>query len=317
MRIATFKHGGSERVGIVDGEQVQPLSKGTSVLDLLAATPAKRERLVAREAKGKPLALDSVALRAPLRPTSMRDFVNFEAHVEGVVKTESPDAKVPEDWYDAPSFYFTSTTALFGPGDEIEIPPGCKRLDLELEIGVVVGRDGRDLTAEQAREHIAGLTIYNDFSARDHGAREKRLGLGWAKAKDFANVLGPWIVTIDELEQYREADRYDMELVASVNDIPLGRDTLASIAWSFEEMLVYASRGAWLRAGDVLGSGTCGGGCLAELWGRNGKLSPPPLAVGDEVTLSVEGIGELVNRIIPGVEPILVPPARRLHPEPV
>ena len=107
-----------------------------------------------------------------------------------------------------------------------------------------------------------------------------------------------------------------MELVASVNDIALGRDTLASIAWSFEEMLVYASRGAWLRAGDVLGSGTCGGGCLAELWGRNGKLEPPPLGVGDEVTLSVEGIGELVNRIIPGVEPILVPPARRLHPEP-
>jgi 2-keto-4-pentenoate hydratase/2-oxohepta-3-ene-1,7-dioic acid hydratase in catechol pathway len=317
MRIATFKHGGSERVGIVDGEQVQPLSKGTSVLDLLAATPAKRERLVAGEAKGKPLALDTVALQAPLRPTSMRDFVNFEAHVEGVVKTESPDAKVPEDWYDAPSFYFTSTTALFGPGDEIEIPPGCKRLDLELEIGVVVGRDGRDLTAEQAREHIAGLTIYNDFSARDHGAREKRLGLGWAKAKDFANVLGPWIVTIDELEQYRNGDRYDMELVASVNDIALGRDTLASIAWSFEEMLVYASRGAWLRAGDVLGSGTCGGGCLAELWGRNGKLEPPPLTAGDEVTLSVEGIGDLVNRIIPGVEPILVPPARRLHPEAV
>jgi len=123
-------------------------------------------------------------------------------------------------------------------------------------------------------------------------------------------------VTIDELEQYRRGDRYEMELIASVNSVPLGRDSLASIAWSFEEMLVYASRGAWLRAGDVLGTGTCGGGCLAELWGRNGRLEPPPLAVGDEVTLSVEGIGTLTNPIIAGVEPIPVPAARRRAAQP-
>jgi 2-keto-4-pentenoate hydratase/2-oxohepta-3-ene-1,7-dioic acid hydratase in catechol pathway len=316
MRIATFEHDGSERVGIVGESTIQPLGPGAAVLELLAAAPQERDEIVARERDGAPIELSAVRLRAPLRPTSMRDFVNFEAHVEGVVKTENPEMKVPEDWYTAPSFYFTSHTALFGPDDEIEVPPGCKRLDLELELGVVVGRDGRDLTAEQAREHIAGLTIYNDFSARDHGAREKRLGLGWAKAKDFANVLGPWIVTLDELERYRDGDRYALELVASVNGIPLGRDTLASIGWSFEEMLVYASRGAWLRAGDVLGSGTCGAGCLAELWGRNGRLEPPPLQVGDEVTLSVEGIGTLSNRIIAGVEPIPVPPARRLHAQP-
>jgi 2-keto-4-pentenoate hydratase/2-oxohepta-3-ene-1,7-dioic acid hydratase in catechol pathway len=316
MRIAIFEQGGAERVGIVDGERIQPLSKGVSVLELLAASPGKRVKIVARESKGKPLALTAVTLRSPLRPTSMRDFVNFEAHVEGVVRTENPEMKVPDDWYTAPSFYFTSHTAVFGPGDDIEVPPGCGRLDLELEIGVVVGKDGRDLTPEQAREHIAGLTIYNDFSARDLGAREKRLGLGWAKAKDFANALGPWIVTLDELEPYRRGDRYEMELVASVNGTPLGRDSLASIGWSFEEMLVYASRGAWLRTGDVLGSGTCGAGCLAELWGRNGRLEPVPLQVGDEVTLSVEGIGTLSNRIVAGVEPIPVPPARRLHAQP-
>jgi 2-keto-4-pentenoate hydratase/2-oxohepta-3-ene-1,7-dioic acid hydratase in catechol pathway len=312
MRIATFEHSGVLQVGIVDGDSIKPLGAGTSVLELLAASPSERDRIVAREALGKPLALSDVELRAPLRPTSIRDFVNFESHVAGVAKLEHPDAQVPEDWYDAPTFYFTSTTALFGPGDEIEIPPGCTKLDLELELGIVVGSDGRDLTVEQASRHIAGLTIYNDFSARDHGAREKRLGLGWAKAKDFANVLGPWIVTIDELEQYRRGDRYDMELVASINGVALGRDTLANLAWSFEEMLVYASRGAWLRAGDVLGTGTCGAGCLAELWGRAGRFEPPPLAAGDEVTLRVEGIGTLTNRIIAGVQPIPVPPARRL-----
>ena len=315
MRIASFDHpAGGERVGIVSGEELQPLTAGTSVLELLAASPSERERIVVRAGDGAPLALAELRLRAPLRPTTLRDFVNFEAHVEGMEMSAGPGSSVPEDWYAAPSFYFSSTTALFGPGDEIEVPPGCERLDLELEVGVVVGADGRDLTVERAGAHIAGLTIYNDFSARDHGAREKRLGLGWAKAKDFANVLGPWVVTLDELEGYRRGDRYEIELVAAVNGVPLGRDSLASIAWSFEEMLAYASRGAWLRTGDVLGSGTCHAGCLAELWGRAGRLEPPPLAPGDEVVLSVEGIGTLANRIVAGVEPVPVPPARRLRP---
>jgi 2-keto-4-pentenoate hydratase/2-oxohepta-3-ene-1,7-dioic acid hydratase in catechol pathway len=309
MRIAVYEHEGATHPGLVEGETVRPLAPGASVVEMLGATEAQRE--AASAATGTPVPLAEVRLRAPLRPTTLRDFVCFEAHIEGVVKTEGPEAVVPPDWYDAPTFYFSSTTAVYGPDDEIEIPPGSERLDLELEVAVVIGRPGRDLTAEQAREHIAGFTIYDDFSARDHGAREVRLGLGWAKAKDFANVLGPWIVTADELEPYRTGDRYDLELVAAINGRPLGRDTLASMAWSFEEMVVYASRGAWLRPGDVLGSGTCGFGCLAELWGRSGRLEPPPLAPGDEVTLSVQGIGSLTNRIVAGAEPVPVPRARR------
>jgi 2-keto-4-pentenoate hydratase/2-oxohepta-3-ene-1,7-dioic acid hydratase in catechol pathway len=308
MRLARFEHAGTTRLGVVDGDQIRPLPDATDMRDLLR-DPAARERAAGNA--GAPIALSAVQLRAPLVPTSMRDFVCFEAHVEGMVMSGGPDARVPEDWYEAPTFYFTSGTAIFGPGDAIEVPPGCEKLDLELEVGVVIGRDGRDIPVEQAGEHIAGFTIYNDFSARDLGARELRMGLGFAKAKDFANVLGPWIVTADEWEGYRVGDRYDLELVASRNGEALGRDTLASIAWSFEEMVAYASRGAWLRAGDVLGSGTCGFGCLAELWGRNGALDPRPLAPGDEVTLSVQGIGELTNTIVPGAQPVPVPAARR------
>jgi 2-keto-4-pentenoate hydratase/2-oxohepta-3-ene-1,7-dioic acid hydratase in catechol pathway len=308
MRLARYEHHGQTRIGVVDGDTVAALPEGTQMRDLLA-DPAGRQDAAQRAGDATPLG--DVRLLAPLIPTTIRDFVCFEAHVEGMVLNESPAATVPDDWYQAPTFYFTSTTAIFGPGDEIEIPPGCRKLDLELEIGVVIGADGRDIPVDRALEHIAGFTIYNDFSARDLGAREKRMGLGWAKAKDFANALGPWIVTIDEWQPYRRGDRYDMELVASVNGAPLGSDTLASIAWSFEEMVAYASRGAWLRTGDVLGSGTCGFGCLGELWGRNGKLEPPPLAVGDEVTLSVEGIGELRNRIVAGATPHPVPQARR------
>jgi 2-keto-4-pentenoate hydratase/2-oxohepta-3-ene-1,7-dioic acid hydratase in catechol pathway len=307
MRLARYEHQGNERIGVVGDGTVAPLPDGTAMLDLLA-DPAQREAAAAQA--GEPVALADVTLRAPLIPTTMRDFVCFEAHVEGMVLNEAPDATVPDDWYEAPTFYFTSTTAIFGPDDEIEMPPGCEKLDLELEIGVIIGSEGRDIPVERAAEHIAGFTIYNDFSARDLGAREKRMGLGWAKAKDFANALGPWIVTADEWEPYRRGDRYDMALQASRNGEPLGTDTLASIGWSFAEMVTYASRGAWLRTGDVLGSGTCGFGCLGELWGRNGRLEPRPLAPGDEVTLSVEAIGTLTNRIVAGVDPLPVPKAR-------
>jgi 2-keto-4-pentenoate hydratase/2-oxohepta-3-ene-1,7-dioic acid hydratase in catechol pathway len=306
MRIARYEHGGGEQLGLVVDDGVHALPAGSDVLELLAADAAERDRATAGAAAPVPLA--DVRLRAPLRPTTLRDFVCFEQHVEGMAKNAGEP--VPPEWYDAPTFYFSSTTAIFGPGDEIEMPPGCELLDYELEIGVIIGKPGRDIAPEEARGHIAGYTIYNDWSARDLGAREKRMGLGWAKAKDFANVLGPWIVTADEMERYRDGDRLDLQLVASRNGEEIGRDTLASISWSFEEMVAYASRGAWLRVGDVLGSGTCGGGCLGELWGRNGKLEPRPCRPGDEVTLSVEGIGTLTNRVIEGVEPIPVPRAR-------
>ncbi len=308
MKIANVEVGGAQRVGVVDGEEVRLLPPGTELLQLLTLDAAERERR-AEAAEGS-IALAEVHLLPAIRPNTLRDFVCFEAHVEGVVKTESPDKEVMPDWFDAPTFYFSNSAAIFGDGDEIEVPPGSERFDFELEVGLIVGRAGRDLRPEQARDHIAGYTIYNDFSARDHGAREVRMGLGWAKAKDFANVLGPWVVSADEFDEHRVGDRIDVGCTAYLNGERVGGDSLASMAWSFEEMLVYASRGVELQPGDVLGSGTCGGGCLAEWWGRNGALQPPPLKPGDEVRLEVDGIGTLVNRVVPGVEPVPVPRAR-------
>ncbi len=138
-------------------------------------------------------------------------------------------------------------------------------------MAVVIGRAGRNLTPNEAGAHIAGYTIFNDWSARDLQTEEMRLGLGICKGKDFANTLGPWIVTPDELEPFRSGDRLDLDLRATVNNRELGDDTLANMAWSFEELIAYASRGTWIRPGDVLGSGTCGSGCLLELRGRHGR----------------------------------------------
>ena len=140
----------------------------------------------------------------------------------------------------------------------------------------MIGSEGRDLTPEQARDHIVGYTIFNDWSARDLQSAEMRVGLGPCKGKDTATTLGPYLVTADELEPYRDADGFlRLALTAEVNGEAVGKDLLSNMSWTFEEMVAYASRGTVVRPGDVLGSGTCGnGGCLAELWGVRGRQDP-------------------------------------------
>jgi 2-keto-4-pentenoate hydratase/2-oxohepta-3-ene-1,7-dioic acid hydratase in catechol pathway len=310
MRIAAYAEEGRRTQGVIEDDLCWPLPQ-IDILRLLELPTEERERVVADAKRdGDPRQLAALSLLAPLRPTTLRDFVTFEQHAEGVAKSLGPNAVVAPEWYEAPFFYFSNTNTIHGPGDDVHVPPGSTMLDFELEVAAVIGRRGSDLSPKAARDHIVAYTIFNDFSARDHGAREARLGLGMSKAKDFANVIGPWLVTADELEPHRRGDRLDLELVATVNDRENGRDSLASMAWSFEEMVAYASRGSVVAPGDLLASGTCGGGCLAELWGRNGRIDPPPLQVGDVVTLSVQGIGTLATRVVTGADVIDIPPAR-------
>ena len=220
---------------------------------------------------------------------------------------------MPEAWYDAPTFYFTNPYAVIGAHDDVPVPPGSEVLDFELEVAAVIGREGRDLTPEQARDHIIGYTVFNDWSARDLQSREMQVRLGPCKGKDTAATLGPYLVTADELEPYRDTDGFlRLALTASVNGEVVGKDLLSNMSWTFEEMVAYASRGTVVRPGDVLGSGTCGnGGCLAELWGVRGEQSPPPLKPGDTVTLTVEGIGTVSNTVVAGRDPQPLPTARR------
>ena len=301
MRIASYEHGAGGGVGVVEDGVVRPLPAGTSVLEVLAAAPGARAELPL----GEPLELAEVRLRVPLRPPSVRDFVAFEQHIEGMVKTEGEGATIPAAWYEAPAFYFSNPSALFATGEQIEVPPGCELLDYELEVAAIIGEAGRDLTLDGARSHIAGYAIFNDWSGRDLQRFDRRAGMGWAKGKDFASTLGPWVVTADELEPHRNAQgRLDLRMTVWRNGEQMGEDSLASAAWSFEQMLVYASRGATLVPGDVIGSGTCGSGCLGELWGRRGAIDPPPLAPGDEITMTVEGIGTISNRIVAGAAPV-------------
>jgi 2-keto-4-pentenoate hydratase/2-oxohepta-3-ene-1,7-dioic acid hydratase in catechol pathway len=296
MKIARVEHESGPRTAVVDGDVVRPLP-GMDVLELLAADPTERERLAGQAEEELPLA--GVRLLAPIQPGSIRDFSVFEQHVEGAGMAIDPDATVPAAWYERPAFYFTSPHVVTGPDVDIAAPPGSNRLDLELEIAVVVNRCASNVSPAEARDCIGGFTIFNDWSARDFSAREARLPFGFHKAKDFANTLGPWIVTSDELEPWRDGAHYDLGLEAFVNGTSLGRDSLANMAWSFEELVAFSARGSVVAPGDVIGSGTCGYGCLFELWGRNGSFDdPPPLQPGDEVRLEAEGIGTLVNRIV-------------------
>jgi 2-keto-4-pentenoate hydratase/2-oxohepta-3-ene-1,7-dioic acid hydratase in catechol pathway len=311
MRLAAFDDGGERRHGLVVGDQIHPLPPGIDLFGVLDDIPDQDRMLGACSA---PMPLSQVRLLAPVLPPTVRDFVTFEEHVEGVRRSVDNAGGVPEQWYAAPTFYFGNPYSILGPADDVPVPPGSRALDFELEVGAVIGRPGRDLTPEDARDVIVGYTIFNDWSARDLQQAEMRVGLGPAKGKDTATTLGPWLVTADELEPYRDDDGFlDLELTASINGNQVGHDRLSHMGWTFEEMVAYASRGTWVRPGDVLGSGTCGnGGCLAELWGRTGQQVPPPLEPGDVVTLTVEGIGQLTNSIVPGVAPVPIPTARHL-----
>jgi 2-keto-4-pentenoate hydratase/2-oxohepta-3-ene-1,7-dioic acid hydratase in catechol pathway len=303
------------QAGVADAAGLHALPDDRTILDLVrAGLPAALEA-GASALDGPALPVESVRLLPPLQAPTVRDFVAFEEHVEGVRKAIDGVAGVLPEWYQAPTFYFTNPYALIGAHDDVAVPPGCKRFDFELEVAVVVGRDGASLTPEQAREHIFGYAILNDWSARDLQAREMKVNLGPAKGKDSATTLGPWLVTADELEPFRDDDGFlALDMRASVNDVEIGQDLLSNMGWPFEELIAYASRGTEVRAGDVLGSGTCGnGGCLAELWGVRGDAAPPPLQVGDVVEMTVEGLGTIRNRVVPG---IVLPPVAQARPRP-
>ncbi|WNZ07377.1 fumarylacetoacetate hydrolase family protein [Streptomyces sp. 11x1] len=317
MRFATYEYRSRRHVAVLDQDgTLRPLPGVSSLTNLLAEGGSLRNLLAAGSVTQDVPAgphVSEVRLLAPLQPPTVRDFVTFEEHVEGVRRAIDGATGVPEQWYAAPTFYFTNPYAVFGPYDDIPVPPGSSVLDFELEVAAVIGLEGRDLTPEQARDHIVGYTIFNDWSARDLQSAEMKIGLGPCKGKDTATTLGPYLVTADELEPFRDPDGFlRLALTAEVNGEVVGKDLLSNMSWTFEEMVAYASRGTRVVPGDVLGSGTCGnGGCLAELWGLRGEQTPPPLKPGDVVTLTVEGIGTVSNTVVPGPEPVALPVGRR------
>ena len=235
--------------------------------------------------------LDAIQALAPIpRPPTVRDFYAFEQHVR--TARQRRGLEMDPDWYELPVFYFSNPYAISGPDVDVAIPPGCREMDYELEVAAVVARGGADLDPEEAEHGIAGYCVMNDWSARDIQRREMKLSMGPVKGKDFATSIGPVFVTPDELEDTRRNKSFDLEMTATVNGVEYSRASLADIFWSFGEMIAYASRGTRVETGDVIGSGTCGTGCILELSMVHGVDRYPWLQPGDVVELSVERLGE-------------------------
>jgi 2-keto-4-pentenoate hydratase/2-oxohepta-3-ene-1,7-dioic acid hydratase in catechol pathway len=196
----------------------------------------------------------------------------------------------------------------------VAAPPRSAELDYELEVACVLGEGGRDVRVEDAEELVAGFTIMNDWSARDVQRREMQLSMGPVKGKDFATSLGPYLVTRDEFAPVGLREVPAAAMVARVNGVEYTRSNLDTLWWSFAEMVAYAAEAAPLRRGDVLGSGTCGTGCILELALVHGADKYPYLTAGDEVELEVEGLGVLANRVVASDAPAFQPDPARSRP---
>jgi 2-keto-4-pentenoate hydratase/2-oxohepta-3-ene-1,7-dioic acid hydratase in catechol pathway len=243
---------------------------------------------VARAAAGMPalvVGAEDPGLRwlCPMdKVSSLRDFLAFEDHVKRGAQRRGTE--VPEYWYEAPVYYKGNHRSLIGPDEPCRWPAYTKRLDFELELAMVIGRRGHDVSREDAPSYVFGFTIYNDFSARDVQSREMTAWLGPAKGKDFANAFGPCIVTADEV-----GSEPDLEMICRVNGEEWGRARSSDARWSWAEMIAHVSAAEDIFSGDVYGSGTPGGCCGLDV-GRD--LSP-----GDVVELEIEKIGILRNPV--------------------
>lgn len=261
------------RVGYLDGDVVVDAGfEGDMVAFIAAGAPVGTGR-----------AVKDAVLRAPLRPRTIRDFLAFEGHLLNVFPGLGKE--IPQEWYDVPAHYKGLPDTVIGPEEEIPWPAYTAKLDHELELAAVIGRSGKDISEADALDHVFGYTIWNDLSARDVQARELPVGMGPGKAKDWdgSNVLGPCIVTADEI------DPHDVDLEVRINGERWGGANTGDMHHTFESMIAYTSQALTLRPGEVLGSGTATGGSGIELdrW----------LEAGDVIEMEASGIGVLRNTV--------------------
>jgi fumarylacetoacetate (FAA) hydrolase len=281
MKLITFEHEGRTQAGVLDDGQVVALPFPD--VGALLEVPGALESLDGGDAT---IPLEEVRLRAPLlRPPSIRDFSAFETHWRNAVRNQGFDElpALPQQ----PFFYFSNPATVLGPDDDVRKPAATSQLDYELELAAVIGREARDVAPEEALDAVAGFVLFNDWSARELCVAEFG-GLGLHKGKDFAQGLGPWIVTPDELADRRVDGRLDLKMTARVNGEVWSDSTTRDMYWPIGELIAFASRDSRLVPGDVIGFGTVGWGCIFE---RPHELRW--LEDGDVVELEGERLGTL------------------------
>lgn len=317
MKLVSYKTEDREHLGVFIKGHIYNLNSCDKLIpDNMNEFLSGGEELMERAKKvneqiksGKQEAKEEVfyELLAPVpHPSSCRDGYAFRQHVASARKNRRVEM-IPEfDQY--PIFYFTNHNAIQGVGDIECMPDHFEKLDFELEAAIVIGKKGRNVSAAEADAYIAGYMVMNDLSARTLQMEEMLLNLGPAKGKDFSTVIGPWLVTPDELEEFKilpkkghTGNAYNLSMKCWVNGIEVSSGNMADMDWTFAEIIERCSYGVDILPGDVIGSGTVGTGCFLELNGT-GLLNDPTykpqwLQAGDIVEMEITGLGRLTNTI--------------------
>jgi len=319
MKLVTFSNNGREQLAFYINDKLYPTTAANGLLpatmkDMLHDWGANIELMKAAEAdiksgenKAEGIAFAGASVMAPVPyPTSCRDGYAFRQHVAAARRNRKVDMIAEFDQY--PIFYFTNHNAIQGPGPIPVMPDHFKKLDFELEAAIVICKKGRNIKAAEADDYIGGYMIMNDMSARTLQMEEMLLNLGPAKGKDFSTVIGPILVTPDELEAYKipakpnhTGKAYNLKMTCTVNGVKVSEGNMGDMDWTFAEIIERCAYGADILPGDVIGSGTVGTGCFLELNGT-GLLSDPNYKVqwlqdGDVVEMDIAGLGHLSNTI--------------------
>ena len=313
MRLSTYKlaNNNKELIGLVKKDSLINLNEffgDISLVDLIKKDNWKSETLKKiDEEKLVTHHINDVNLLAPIpNPNSLRDAYAFRQHVETSRKNRG--LEMIKEFDEFPVFYFSNHNAIYGPQDEIKcMPSHFEKLDFELEIAIVIGKEGRNLKANEASSYIAGYMIMNDVSARGLQMKEMKLNLGPAKGKDFASVIGPYLVTPDEIkdkliDKGEHGSIYDLKMSCFLNNQLVSEGNFKDMNWTFEQIIERVSYGATIYPGDIIGSGTVGTGCLLELNG-SGKIKDSNynevwLKEGDVVKMKIDKLGEISNKIV-------------------
>lgn len=317
MKLVSYKTEDREHLGVFVNGHIYNLNSCDKLLPdemnaFLKDSEVLMERALKIDAQIKDGTMESkeeafYEIMAPVpQPASCRDGYAFRQHVAAARRNRKVDMIAEFDQY--PIFYFTNHNAIQGPGEIECMPDHFQKLDFELEVAIVIGKKGRNITAAEADDYIAGYMIMNDMSARTLQMEEMLLNLGPAKGKDFSTVIGPWLVTPDELEEYKipakaghVGNSYNLTMTCAVNGKLVSAGSMADMDWTFAEIIERCAYGTDILPGDVIGSGTVGTGCFLELNGT-GLLNDPGyqpqwLQDGDVIEMEITGLGRLSNTI--------------------
>ncbi len=242
------------------------------------------------------LDISNIRILPPIKPRSLRDAYAFRQHVETSRKNRGLD--MIQEFDNFPVYYYSNAEAVVGPGDIFIDDMFMNKLDFELEVAIVIGKEGINIKSSEADNYIGGFMIMNDFSARDLQMQEMKLNLGPAKGKDFSTSLGPILVTPDELQhnikKTNNGYNYSLKMECYINDQKISEDNLGNMSWTFAQIIERVSMGTKIYPGDVIGSGTCATGCFLELNQINNERW---LKKDDTIELRVENLGSLINTI--------------------